>query len=1031
MRRLVLVGMAAMAACQCPNPSTTEARGTPRLSREVDGVRTPVTEVDFGLVDRTLPVEVPLWLENVGDGRLAFERAESVGGSEVLINGRGSVGAPFSITIPEGGLEPGASVAVSVIFRGSANARETGLVDLFFSSSTIDTPLRLALRAQPDSPCERLRFSGLDFGAVEVGDDVREAFTLTNPTNRPVEVALLNFPTGSAFSPESGITRLSIAPGQSASLAVRFNPLSEGLFLDEVTLVDACGPSPLRLVGTGMRGVLRANPSPLDFGFVLPGASAVKAVTLSNYARGPVPVRDLVTGGLPFAVDGASTVMVPGSSRMPGNGTLVPGTAEVPVRFSPTLLGPAASRLTMATSLARQPQLQVPLTGVGGGPRIEVPATLDLGRVSFRPGGVSGTWAVLPISNRGSAPLDFLMPAAVVQAGNRETSSADLCVGEVVASACQPAAFRTIAPGETLEVVLTVRPSTTQVGRDGTQAWNLQLRSNDPLRPVVTTRVVVRPVVLPPCLATVTPGPLDFGVVSEVLPKERAVRICNIAPVTATGSECLVSRLDVAPGARDTFFLDTPVVDQLIGPGQCLTAVVKARQSGLVPAQPAQVTGALRIAVEPAVPDVPLSATKAAGCLVIDPTPLDFGKMTVGCGAIDRTVRLLNRCLSSTALIGVSLVDDGATGARGPAFSVVTAPNLASLPQCTVGGRTGRCLVPDGVVTMQVRYRATEPGRDLGTLQVSALAPTGGRQHLLAMRGEGVSSTRVTDRLPIGTPEKSDVLLLIDGSGSFEPELPKLVQHIDSLTAWAVDAGVDARIAVTMIGDDSSPTCPTCGYGRFGRTDAGVRFFSPLSPDGPATFAQLSRLFPAGEVEDFDENAINAFAAPRVFDPNDNGGFLRDDASLGLLTIWDIGLLWPAGPAAAPFLASIKGANRQDRLTINLASLGPPPDRCRTPLAPDPLVSMTVGRQANYCAHGMGPALASVAPAVFGHRDRVWLRGTPAPAGITSVSSSGAAIAPTLWRHDAATNTVIIDPSAIPSTVGSTVDVTYDLACLP
>jgi hypothetical protein len=585
-------------------------------------------------------------------------------------------------------------------------------------------------------------------------------------------------------------------------------------------------------------------------------------------------------------------------------------------------------------------------------------------------------------------------------------------------------------------VSITVTPTTLQFGPDGTQAWNLQVRSNDPLRPIVTTRVVVRPVVLPPCLATVTPGPLDFGVVSEVLPKERAVRICNTAPLTATGNECLVSRLDVVPGARDTFFLDTPVVDQLIAPGQCLTAVVKARQAGLVPAQPAQVTGALRIAMEGAIPDVPLTATKAAGCLVIDPTPLDFGKITVGCGAIDRTVRLLNRCLVSTALTGFSLVDDGATGAGGPAFSIVTPPNLAALPQCTVGGQSGGCLVPDGVVTMQVRYRATQRGRDLGALRVSGLVPTGGLQHLLALRGEGVASTRVTDRLPIGTPEKSDVLLLIDGSGSFEPEIPKVVQHIGSLTAWAVDAGVDSRIAVTMISDAPTPACPTCGYGRFARTDAGVRFFSPVSADAAATFARMTRGFQSGNHEDFGENAINAFAAPRVFDPNDNGGFLRDDAALSLLTVWDVGfLLWPENPAVSPFLSSIKGADRPDRLTLSLVTATfyvPTPAECaQRALARDSLVTATGGAQSDACVAGMGPALASVAPAVFGHRDRVWLRGTPAPAGITSVSTGGATIPPTLWRHDSATNTVIIDPSAIPSTLGSTVDVTYDLACLP
>ncbi len=1031
MRRLVMVGMAAAMACQCPREVPPE-RGTPRLVRDVDGVRAPIDEVDFGALQRGDVVEVLALLENVGAGRLVFERAESVGGSEVLVNGVGSVGAPFSVTISEGALEPGATTPVSVVFRGSANARETGVVHLFFSNSTIEVPLVLTLKALPRSSCERAFFAGLDFGGVEVGDDVRLTLDVANPTPRSLEVALTDFPVGSAFRVENDLTRLSVAPGEVGTFVVHFNPLSEGLFLDEVTLVDACGPTRAKLLGTGMRGALRASPSPLDFGFSPLSTTKDGRLTLQNFGARPVTVRQLLAASPFSVVNPAAMLAVPGASRDPRTSQLEPGTLDVPLRFTPSSLGRVMGQLTMATSLRAQPTLAVPLAGTGGAPVIDVPAVLDLGRVAFAPFQQGVAWALLPVKNLGSQPLEFPAMPTTVTAANPESREADLCVGEFAAQRCQPAVLRALQPGETFDLPITVAPSSLVVGVDGSQSWDVELTSNDPRRPRVTTRVRVLPRNLPPCLATAS-GPLDFGVVSEVLPKERAFRFCNAAPPSSM-DQCLVSRVDVLPGARDTFSIDAPVSDRLLGPGECLSVTVTARQAGPVPAQPTTVVGALRVVTSGSLPmvDVPLRATQAVSCLVVDPTPLDFGPVTVGCQSVERTVRLFSRCGQPVVVSAMSVVDDGAAGVGGPPrFSLVTAPSVGTLPGCdqTLVG----CRTQGAAVNVQLRYRPDRAGSDLGALRIVTTQGAAQLEHVLVVKGEGVLGARVTDQLPVGTPRQADVVLLIDGSPSFDLLRPIVGPQLQVLADWAVDAGVDARLAATVISEVESNTCRQCGSGRFNRTDAGAPFVSTSATDFAARAPELLVVSSSDGREDFSTNVLDAFSAPRIF--GSNAGVLRAGASLGVLTVWDYGQLGPDGPALLPALSAVKGANRSDLLTVSVVTrglLGPAPDSCgQLPLPPDPLVTATSSAQANYCTAGMGPALASVAPAVFGRRDRVWLRGTPAPAGIASVVLGGAPLPATLWRYDAATNTVVLEDTAVPRAPGSTLDVTYELACLP
>jgi hypothetical protein len=384
---------------------------------------------------------------------------------------------------------------------------------------------------------------------------------------------------------------------------------------------------------------------------------------------------------------------------------------------------------------------------------------------------------------------------------------------------------------------------------------------------------------------------------------------------------------------------------------------------------------------------------------------------------------------------GLDVVDDGATGPGATAaFSFAAPPTLTGLPGCTFNSIEKMCRTMGPAVTVQLRYRPTGAGRHLGALRVMTQQGSTPLVHTLALHGEGTASVRVSDRLSIGTPLQTDVLMLVDATASFDSLRPTVARDIGELSRWATTSGVDARLAVVLVGEDATPQCPLCGSGRFAASDGGVRVLSPASSDFGAQVAQLLPLRGPGSGGDFDFEVGGALSAPHLFDPRANAGFLRENAALSVLTVWDFGALVPGGPAALPFLASVKGANRPELLTLNLVTAGgraPPPDGCGLlPVPPDPLVVATHGAQANYCTAGMGPAFASVAPQVFGRRERAWLRGTPAPGGVVSVSLNGAPVPTSLWRYEALTNSVALDGVAVPTTPGASVDVTYDLACL-
>lgn len=1006
-----------LASCRCQSVEALP-RGTPRLLIEHQGARITASGFDFGAVRLGVPASATLFVENVGEGALQLERIERVGVSSAVQLGDEVVDAPAFVVSQTRALIPrGETAELPLTFLARTVGSERAQLRLWFSNTTVAEPVPFELSGQVvDATCDVQQ--GRDFGAVVVGDFLELPLTLKNPTTTSATVTLGPLATGTAYDLRGAPSAFSLAPMETRVVTIRFAPRSEGLFREvlPVKLSALCDTVNVKLDGLGVAETVTWGP-PANFGFVLPGRVKETSVTVTNLSMLPVEIsRVQLTGSAFFElVRPVTTLSVP-AARRDSNGGLVGGTATIDLRFRPTVLGAQTSVLTASTSLSRPAQLTLPVTGFGGGPSLHVDS-LDLGRVPFLPAAPPLT-STLELRNYGhnTTPPDpaFNLQLATpwtVRPVNPQSLVDELCVGTFMAGQCvnAPPGAATSLPPNTTGLSVPVRLALQNANTDamGLKAWDVTFTSNDPERPMVTVRVTVRPVQLPPCNFTLTPA-LDFGHVSEPLPKERVLRLCNTG--VATSDRCLVSTVTTR-GAG--FSIVDPPRDVELAPQECRSIVVRAAQPGPVPATTSTLVGAVdvRLSSLQGVASVPLAATQAVGCLVIDPSPMDFGTVALGCRSVDRTVQLFNQCNTPITITGGTLIDDGRQ-----AFSVVTPLPQAPL-MLTRGGMP---------VSLQLRFRPRGEGDELGAFRVS-VQQSGPLEHLVVLRGRGAATTRVKETLVTGLPSAADVLLVVDTSCSFVPGHAALAASFESLRTAPMNQGVDVHIAATGSERDSLD-CPRCFNGAFLSSDAGVRVITSTTPNPQAHVASWFQT-QSSALEELVANTVNAFTAPNVFDPARSAGLLRSGAVLGVVAIADFeGFGTPAAWQLAQ-LRNVKGANRPQDFSLSL--IDQPPAGCPpTVMAPpDPTVVAFGGERLSLCANTWPSALAQAGAVAAGHRDRVWLTGTPSTTPNLVVSQGGFPLSNTTFQFDVVTNTVVL-PSVLAATRG-TVEVWYDTVCLP
>jgi hypothetical protein len=399
-----------------------------------------------------------------------------------------------------------------------------------------------------------------------------------------------------------------------------------------------------------------------------------------------------------------------------------------------------------------------------------------------------------------------------------------------------------------------------------------------------------------------------------------------------------------------------------------------------------------------------------------------------GCSAQQAQVVIVNRCDHAADLSGLAL-----TGCAGACPFTVSGPIL---PATLAAGQSA--LASLGYVPSQAA--------DTASLEVTE---TGQVPLAVALTGHGVQSAAEMDTLSPG-PNKVDVLLVVDDSGSMASKQAALGQHFADFVGAA--GGVDFQIAVTSTSTqvDSPANCTVTGFGSVaGCGHLAGPILTRQTPGLAQVFAAQVALGVQGDsTEQGFGGAFEALAATAIY-----GGpaatFLRPDARLAVVVMSDASD--QSNQPAAYYLRyfdEVKASTGVQVVTLSaISSTGASPPAAQaatctydgTNAVPNPYAvaaAETGGAFEEICSADWAGTMSRIGRAVFApttitslalHRDA-------AAGGVVSVAVNGAPLAggiqggATGWWLDAEINAIHFNQ---PVALTSTVAVAYARSCHP
>ena len=1002
--RLLLVLAAGASACTCG--SSTVLKGTaPRLSLSTG-------KVLFGDVLIGDRGKVDLGVTDTGRGALHVTSIERQSGFPMEFHVE-----PQLLTV-----DSGSTGTLHFYFDPTAEATREGHVVLHTDDP--DQPaVDLVVNGRGVTPHLVAMPASVDFGGVLVDDTATQPLVLKNAGTAPMNLTLeaLGGDNPELFraTPASADPRhASVAAGASLAISLAFTPTAVGQQRATLTArpCASCDPVVVPLTGLGIDSALQVTPNPIDVGATPPGATgrgadaelenvgnrAVTVKTLTLAATSNVFGLDAIPGGLPFQ-------LLPGAKQ------------QVHVTFKPLRPTPYTSTLTVTSDDPRTPRLDVPVTGLGGGPECHVlPSALDFGTAAVG----------FPLTRRLS--IANLGPAAGSAAANLIVSAIAIGPGTTPYSVALPhgQAFPlTIAPGSAVNVTVTYAP--TVASKAAGDAATLTVTSSDALHPAIAVPLTGAAVALPPCSYALQPLPtpgLVFGVVAPGRSEALDVAIANTG-----ATDCVIGALALSEDTSPSFSLK----------GGALAGVVLAAGKRLVAevdfAPPASASGvpfsgALDLAIDSTsqpTQKVLLSGTAVDACyLTVSPPSIDFGKSPPGCQTLDRILTLTNACDTAPTILVVGLG---------------TGPDNADF---FVAGPPARTVVqPGSSIQVKVRFRACDPtkdptctgGRESGAIDVvTDQKALGGQPIVVPLTGSGAPGTSAEDDFTQSNQPEADILWVIDSSSSMGDKQQILSDNLKSFMAFAVQAGVDYHIGAIDTAPDAThgalyPLPPT----------SAPRIVTPQTADpvGTATkniIVGAGAPIPGGGTnwgEYAFESMYQALTDPTL--SGTNAGFLRPEAFLSIIIVGD------EDDQSSPhtsnfyfsFFQNLKGPGNQQLVAISNISGGDQGcsgnniSATNAPLYQQ-ATRVTGGVHEDLCTVNWARALQRLSLAAFGGvKLNFPLTGVPDPLSL-KVSVDDASVGQPLWSYDQAANAIVFDPTAIPPS-GAHVKVSYDVACAP
>ena len=218
-----------------------------------------------------------------------------------------------------------------------------GTYHAFLASLNLATP----------APSVCLSSWNVNFGRVPALTTTSQSLTLTNCGNAPLHLTSYtsSFPTVAATGDCADV-----AAGSTCTIQVSYSPGNSATLSGAITLTDdAAIPTQTVLVtGQGLASNLVPEPTSLNLGHLLVGTQAPTEMYLLNSGTAPLVISALTASG-------DFSVATNGCTRPDPPSTACP----ISLQFSPSAEGVRTGSLTITSNDPVNPQLTVPLSGVG------------------------------------------------------------------------------------------------------------------------------------------------------------------------------------------------------------------------------------------------------------------------------------------------------------------------------------------------------------------------------------------------------------------------------------------------------------------------------------------------------------------------------------------------------------------------------------------------------------------------------------------------------------------------------------------
>ena len=251
-------------------------------------------------------------------------------------------------------LAGGQRLGVSVSFKPAHAGPIVGLLQVHTSAGT----RTVSVSGYGTAPGLIHSAPPLDFGEIATHSHGKDlSFTISNSWTRPERITAVRLPGGPYQVTGAPAVGTLLAPRQSLTMGVHFDPLAPGSFARRVKIASDHGAVTVAITGKAVRGRphMSLRPRRLDFGAVPLGTSRTLRFTIFDSGNLPLTITRAIAPSEPFA----AAKPVPEGLTIGSESGLTEA-----ITFTPTSTAPASGRYVLGSQEGRGYEI-VELVGRG------------------------------------------------------------------------------------------------------------------------------------------------------------------------------------------------------------------------------------------------------------------------------------------------------------------------------------------------------------------------------------------------------------------------------------------------------------------------------------------------------------------------------------------------------------------------------------------------------------------------------------------------------------------------------------------